>query len=221
MGGGGEGTTTASHTPSLCPRAAAVAPLHGAHLRVRRAHLQVGEHAARLGAVAAAGGRVDGAQHREVRPVLAAVLAALHLAVDDAGVLAGAVHMVHLRHVARLLRDAAGHMSHTRTHGWVHAMDTCRIYGHMAGFTLWLVLSPLANFTDNWLNNFFLILARFRQFYKDSRRNRVTMANLAKLILMLVWTQHVVIVHLKTGLIFDTKLCIYILILISVGIELE
>ena len=153
-------------------RAAAVAPLRGAHLRVRRARLQVGEHAARLGAVAAAGGRVDGAQHREVRPVLAAVLAALHLAVDDAGVLAGAVHVVHLRHVARLLRDARP--------------DTCRIHGHMAGFTLWLVLSPLANFTENWLNNCCFFWARFRQFYKDSRRNRVTMANLAELILMLV-----------------------------------
>ena len=58
------------------------------------------------------------------------------------------------------------------------------------GFMLRLVLSPSADFTENWLNNFFNFGPIFANFTKDSEcRNRVTVINLAKLILMLPGTQ--------------------------------
>ena len=56
------------------------------------------------------------------------------------------------------------------------------------GFTLWLALSPLANFTENWLNKNFEFWTIFANF-PDSCRNQITIANLAKLILMLAGTQ--------------------------------
>ena len=55
-----------------------------------------------------------------------------------------------------------------------------------AGFTLWIVLSPLANFTENWPNKNFEFWPIFANFTKI--RAEITMANLAKLILMLVGT---------------------------------
>ena len=78
----------------------------------------------------------------------------------------------------------------------VLSAKTIRTTGLEAGFTLSLVLSPLANFTENWLNKNFEfgpIWANFCQFCLDSCRNRVTVTNLAKLILMLAGTQVLVI----------------------------
>ena len=86
------------------------------------------------------------------------------------------------RRVARVAdHEAAEHAADPRA--WTTDDTTAQTNNRR--FTPWLGLLPLANFTENWLNNFFLIPALFRQFHKDPRRNRVTMANLAKLVLML------------------------------------
>lgn len=63
---------------------------------------KIGHHAAGLCTITAAS-RIHQAVHRVVQAVLAVRLATLHLRIDDAGVLALAVDVVHLR-VARLAR---------------------------------------------------------------------------------------------------------------------
>ena len=74
-------------------------PVHGLvvvyHLFVRSTVPQVGHDTASLRLVAALAG-VEAPEHLEEGPGLAAVLPALHLAVNDAGVLALPVHVVDL-----------------------------------------------------------------------------------------------------------------------------